>query len=184
DRLGHTAEATFPVRVVDTTPPTMCPLKDIKVGTGSGAGAIVNFKTCANDIVDGPVDPICNPPSGSFFPVGKTVVRCGAVDRHGNRSLIESFTVEVGDTTPPVLKLPGTVSAIATSKSGGRVSYTVTATDNVDPNPTVKCDPPSGAIFPLGTPPVTCKATDAAGNSSSGKFTVKVTVAWSGLLAP
>jgi len=184
DRLGHTAEATFPVRVRDRTAPTMCPLKDIKVGTNSGAGAIVNFATCANDIVDGPVTPVCNPPSGSLFPVGKTLVKCAASDQHGNKSPVESFTVEVGDTTPPVLKLPTTVSAIATSKSGARVNYTVTATDNVDPNPKVKCDPPSGALFPLGTTTVNCKATDAAGNSSSGKFTVKVTVAWTGLLAP
>jgi len=111
-------------------------------------------------------------------------VKCAASDQHGNKSPVESFTVEVGDTTPPVLKLPTTVSAIATSKSGARVNYTVTATDNVDPNPKVKCDPPSGALFPLGTTTVNCKATDAAGNSSSGKFTVKVTVAWTGLLAP
>ena len=48
----------------------------------------------------------------------------------------------------------------------------------------MKCDPPSGALFPLGTTTVTCKAADAAGNSSSGTFVVKVTVAWTGLLAP
>jgi hypothetical protein len=184
DRLGQTAEATFQVRVVDTTAPTLCPLKNIKVGTNSGAGAIVNFTPCANDVVDGPVTPTCNPPSGSFFPLGKTVVKCGAIDRHDNKSPVESFTVEVGDTTPPVLKLPTVVSAIATSKNGARVNYTVTATDNVDPSPKVKCDPPSGALFPLGTTTVTCKAADAAGNSSSGTFVVKVTVAWTGLLAP
>jgi hypothetical protein len=184
DRLGQNAEATFQVRVVDTTPPTLCPLKDIKVGTNSGAGAIVTFATCANDVVDGPVTPVCNPPSGSLFPLGKTVVKCAAIDRHGNESPVESFTVEVGDTTPPVLKLPGTVSAIATSRNGARVSYTVTASDNVDPAPKVKCDPPSGALFALGKTTVTCKATDASGNSSTGTFVVKVTVAYAGLLAP
>ena len=56
-------------------------------------------------------------------------------DRHGNASPSATFTVKVGDTTPPVLKLPGTITAFATSRNGARVNYTVTATDNVDPNP-------------------------------------------------
>jgi len=60
----------------------------------------------------------------------------------------------------------------------------VTATDNIDPNPKVKCTPPSGSLFPLGQTPVTCTATDASGNASQGTFIVKVTVAWSGLLDP
>ena len=76
------------------------------------------------------------------------------------------------------------MTAIATSKSGARVSYTVTATDNVDPNPTVKCTPPSGSLFPLGQTPVNCTATDASGNKSTGTFIVKVIVAWGGFLPP
>ena len=45
------------MNVVDTTPPTLCPLSDIMVGTNAGAGAIVNYATCADDIVDGPITP-------------------------------------------------------------------------------------------------------------------------------
>jgi ADYC domain-containing protein/HYR domain-containing protein/PA14 domain-containing protein len=184
DSSNQKASAQFTVRVVDTTPPEPCPLSDIMIGTNSGAGAIVDYATCANDIVDGPVPLVCDHPSGSFFPFGTTVVKCVATDAHGNRSAPETFTVSVGDTTPPVLKLPTVVTAIATSKLGARVSYTVTATDNVDPNPRVKCNPPSGAQFPLGKTVVTCKATDASGNSSQGTFIVKVIVKWSGLLPP
>ena len=112
------------------------------------------------------------------------MVSCAAVDKHGNKSPPSSFTVDVGDSTPPVLKLPGIVNATATSRSGARVNFTVTATDNVDPNPKVKCTPASGSLFPLGTTPVNCTATDAAGNTSNGTFKVKVTVAWGGLLHP
>jgi hypothetical protein len=43
------------------------------------------------------------------------------------------------------------------------VNYTATATDTVDPNPTVNCDPPSGSPFPVGDTIVTCPATNAAG---------------------
>ncbi len=185
DSSNHSESAQFSVRVVDTTPPDACKMKDLKVGTNSGSGAIVNYEVCkASDIVDGSIPMACDRPSGSFFPLGRTLVKCAATDKHSNRSATETFTVEVGDSTAPVLKLPGTVSAIATSRSGARVSYTVTATDNVDPNPKVKCDPPSGALFPLGKTPVNCTATDAAGNKSTGTFFVKVTVAWSGFLAP
>jgi hypothetical protein len=36
------------------------------------------------------------------------------------------------------------------------------------------CTPPSGSVFPIGTTTVTCKATDATGNSGSGSFKVRV----------
>jgi len=171
------------VQVVDTTAPEMCPLSDIMVGTNAGAGAIVTYATCADDIVDGPVSVDCDHASGSFFPFGTTVVKCSAKDQRGNRTE-DTFTVSVGDTTPPVLKMPNVVTAFATSANGARVNYTVTATDNIDPNPKVKCTPPSGSLFPLGSSTVTCKATDASGNSSQGTFKVRVIVKWSGLLPP
>ena len=119
----------------------------------------------------------CSHPPGSFFPIGNTLVRCTATDKHGNSSS-NTFTVSVGDTTPPVLHMPTVVTAIATTRNGARVTYTVTATDNFDPNPTVKCTPPSGAQFPLGPSPVKCTATDHSGNTSQGTFIVKVIVAW------
>jgi len=64
------------------------------------------------------------------------------------------------------------------------VSYVVSASDNVDPNPTVACAPASGSQFPLGTTIVKCKATDAAGNTSAGSFSVRVIVSWSGFILP
>jgi len=136
-----------------------------------------------DDIVDGTVPVKCDHDSGSFFPFGTTTVTCEAKDTRGNKAT-DSFDVSVGDTIPPVLKLPDVVTAFATSKLGARVNYTVTATDNVDPNPTVKCKPPSGSQFPIGSSTVTCTATDASGNTSQGTFKVRVLVKWSGLLPP
>src|SRR5690606_29651414 len=58
---------------------------------------------------------------------------------------------------------------------GTTVSYPVpTATDLVDPDPTVTCTPPPGTVFPLGATTVTCTATDAAGNEARVTFTVTV----------
>ncbi|HEY2903511.1 MAG TPA: HYR domain-containing protein [Polyangia bacterium] len=184
DGAMQTTTATFVVRVRDTTPPVLCDLPDKRVDANQPGGAIVTFATCATDVVDG-ADPVtCNHPSGSFFPLGKTTVTCFAVDNHGNRSPSDQFIVTVGDTTPPVLMLPGTITATATKRTGVKVTYTVTATDDGDPHPKVVCAPPSGSTFPIGTTVVTCTATDASGNQSHGSFKVHVVVAWSGLLFP
>src|SRR5262249_46231541 len=101
DSAGNSASANFTVTVQDTTPPTLCPLPDILVGTGANGGtsAVVTFATCASDIVDGDITPDCDHQSGSVFPLGTTIVTCKAVDQHHNKT-VDSFAVIVGDTTP------------------------------------------------------------------------------------
>jgi X-Pro dipeptidyl-peptidase len=78
------------------------------------------------------------------------------------------------DTIAPTLHLPADITVDATSPAGAIVTYTATATDNEDPDPSVKCLPASGSTFPIGTTTVSCTATDASGNSSTGSFTVHV----------
>jgi Tol biopolymer transport system component len=78
------------------------------------------------------------------------------------------------DTTPPTLVLPGPITVDATSPAGAVVSFTVSATDSVDPTPTVSCSRASGTTFPIGSTAVSCTSTDRAGNTSSGSFTVTV----------
>ena len=78
------------------------------------------------------------------------------------------------DTTAPVLTLPASFAVDATSPAGAIVNYTVTASDNSGAAPTVSCIPPSGATFANGPTTVNCTATDAAGNSTPGSFTVTV----------
>ncbi len=82
--------------------------------------------------------------------------------------------VGTGDTTPPTLILPATIVVDATSPAGATVTYVVSATDDMDPNPDVVCSRDSGSVFPLLTTTVSCTATDAAGNSVSGTFQVVV----------
>jgi HYR domain len=52
-----------------------------------------------------------------------------------------------------------------------------TATDDSDPSPAVACDPMPGALVPVGSTTVTCRATDAAGNTASATFRVTVHLA-------
>lgn len=73
-----------------------------------------------------------------------------------------------------MLTLPSTITMDATSPQGAVVNYMVTATDNVDPHPTVSCTPASGSTFLIGTTTVTCTATDASGNKATGSFQVVV----------
>jgi len=78
------------------------------------------------------------------------------------------------DATPPTLLLPTTIVVDAIGPAGATATYTVSATDNVDPNPVVICSPPSGSVFPLLASTVSCTATDAAGNSATETFQVVV----------
>ena len=57
---------------------------------------------------------------------------------------------------------------------GAVVTYSVSASDVVDPHPTVVCSPASGASFPLAATTVSCTASDAAGNLATGSFKVTV----------
>jgi len=80
------------------------------------------------------------------------------------------------DQTAPTLAGVPADQTVETAVSSGRVvTYTApTATDAVDPAPTVNCTLASGGNFPVGTTEVTCTATDAAGNSASASFDVTV----------
>jgi hypothetical protein len=85
------------------------------------------------------------------------------------------------DLTPPVL--PGNQTKEATSPLGTPVNFT--AADSLDPSPALSCSPPSGSVFDLGPPAdVFCTATDAAGNVSTGSFTVTVVDTTPPVLAP
>ena len=82
------------------------------------------------------------------------------------------------DTTAPVLSCPVSITALDgfADGPGEVVTFSVSATDDLDPSPTVLCSPPSGSLFPPGTTLVDCTATDATGNQSTCQFPVTVQV--------
>lgn len=163
-----------PPIVNDTTPPVLNLPADVVVEASGPTGTTVNYTVSATDTVDPSPTVDCSPPSGSVFPLGATTVSCAATDASGN-SAEGSFTITVvEDTTPPVLSLPADIVVDATRPAGAAVTYTVTATDTVDPSPTVACSPASGDVFAIGTTTVNCLATDEAGNTATANFTVHV----------
>jgi hypothetical protein len=188
DPVGNQSTASFTITVRDTRPPviTGVPPAGLVAQATSAAGAVVAFAPTAVDQIDGPRPVSCLPTSGSTFPVGRTDVTCSATDASGNRT-DATFPVTVlapDDTTPPVLTVPTTITATATTMAGAVVVYEVSASDDVDGEVAVTCSRPSGAAFALGTTQVVCTARDAAGNTATASFEVTVSVAWSGILQP
>ena len=173
DATGNQSSGSFDVAVVDTTAPALTMPPAVAAEATSAAGAVVSYVATATDAVDPAPVVDCTPAAGSTFPLGTTTVNCTATDATGNQSA-GSFDVVVGDTAAPGMTLPGTMTAEATGPSGAVVSYSVAVDDSVDPAPVVVCGPASGSTFPLGSTTVSCTATDATGNQSSGSFNVVV----------
>ncbi len=106
---------------------------------------------------------------------GDHVVKVTVLDGALSATCEMALTVQT-DTEEPVIVCPQNMTV---RPDPGQCFATVTfaprATDNC-PDVVVKADPPSGSAFPIGTTEVTCTATDTAGNSSHGVFTVTVQV--------
>jgi hypothetical protein len=183
DNAGNTASGSFTVTVVDTTPPTLDLPDDITQEATGPAGAAVTYSASATDLVDGDVTVDCTPASGSTFALGQTTVNCSATDNAGNTAT-GSFAVTVVDTTPPTLDLPDDITVEATGSAGAMVMYSTSATDLVDGSVLVFCSPVSNSTFALGQTTVNCSATDNAGNTASGSFTVHVVYAFNGFFQP
>jgi hypothetical protein len=83
------------------------------------------------------------------------------------------------DTTPPAMTAPANITVSTTQSTGSiPVHYNPpTATDNRDGTLLPRCTPGTGTQFRVGqTTTVSCTATDAAGNSRTVTFTVRVNV--------
>jgi len=104
DSFDNTSVISLLVIVIDSPPILELP-EDIEVDATSAEGAEVFFDVSATDLIDGPVTPICEPESGSLFPVGETTVTCTATDLADNTSE-GTFTVTVDATPPTTCTLP------------------------------------------------------------------------------
>jgi hypothetical protein len=98
---------------------------------------------------------------------GVTTLTYAARDRAGNQEPRKAKVVRV-DRTAPVLRIKD-LTVPATGPKGAIIDrYPVSATDRLDPNPVVRCSPPTPLtvpIQPFGTATtVVCTATDRAGN--------------------
>jgi hypothetical protein len=134
-----------------TAMPTSITVGAQKAPKGQPQGATVSFASqlSATDIVDGTFTPTASPPSGSFFPLGSTMVSVTARDKQGNASAARTFMVTV-NTKVKKPKTPSvTVSASPASISeGGSAVYTISATTANPSQPTIVNYSMSGTAVP------------------------------------
>jgi hypothetical protein len=172
DAANNERRGSFPVAVVDTLGPEMTLLGAPTAEATNERGAFVRARIHAADRVDGRVAATCSRRLPGAFPLGETTVTCSAEDESKNPTT-QAFTIVVEDTTGPVLRLPAGRVVEATGRTGATVDFTVAATDRVSGPVKPTCTPPAGP-FPLATTTVTCSATDARNNASTGTFSITV----------
>jgi hypothetical protein len=174
DPSGNAATATRTVTVTEcgifalTCPP------DLTVPNDAGlCSAVVNYPDPVPTGGVGTVSIVCNPPSGSVFPVGATIVNCTATDE-ADQTATCSFTVTVNDEEPPVITCPPDVTVQCLGDVPPPDFAEGSAVDNCDPAPVVAHlgDVPAGTNPTLITR--TYQATDASGNTSSCTQTITV----------
>jgi hypothetical protein len=79
------------------------------------------------------------------------------------------------DDVKPLVLVPDDIVAKVSGTDFARISFSVTAIDDVDGIIAPKCSHSNRSEFPLGQTQVTCTATDSSGNSDTKSFFVIVT---------
>ena len=164
--------SSVPVMVLSNSLITIkCPTNISTVATGSN-GATVFYSVTASGGCSPPPFLVANPPSGSTFPIGTTLVTVHASDTCGNSNSC-SFNITV--TPPPITILcPSNITTAATGSNGATVFFTASASGSCNPV-YLTAVPPSGSTFPFGTSLVTVTASDSCGTTTNYSFYVTVT---------
>ena len=189
DSAGSTATETFDLTVVDVNrdPVAVAVAFDVVECTGP-SGASVTLYSAGSTDPDG--DTLTISWSGPFgtssdaqptvtLPVGEHTIILTVGDGRGGTDT-DTIIVEIVDTTPPVLTIPGDVAEQLTDLAGTPVSLAAaTATDICDSDVTITTEvngvaAPIPATFPLGVTTIRYIATDDSGNVASNTTTVTV----------
>ncbi|MDU0966850.1 MAG: putative Ig domain-containing protein, partial [Staphylococcus lugdunensis] len=193
DDDGNSTETKFSIKVVDTTAPTV---KEISDQTKEVNTAIDNIEISATDnsgeVVTNRVsglpegvtfDPLTNTISGIATKVGTYPIVVTSTDADGNSVEIK-FTIKVVDTTVPTVKGISdqtkevnteidNIKIDARDNSGQAVTNTVNGLpEGVTFDP--RTNTISGVATKVGTYPIVVTSTDAEGNSTETKFSIKV----------
>ncbi|HET6350314.1 MAG TPA: HYR domain-containing protein [Candidatus Krumholzibacteria bacterium] len=130
---------TAPVFQPDMTPPTIACLADTTIECADTAGVMLEFEVTATDDCDPAPVVTADPPSGSVFPVGATLVTITASDVSGNEASC-SFTVNVVAAEPPVITSATASPATLWPPNHKmvRVKVATEVEDQCDPNPVCK----------------------------------------------
>jgi sugar lactone lactonase YvrE len=151
--------AMFNVTVKDSSPPIFKVPNSILRQAENLEGTTITYDANASDTVDGNALTICDPPSGSTFPLGLNQVTCTATDKSGNRAET-SFSVIIGQ-TPSDENTNPTISILSNNNTNQLKSLESPVSENVTDNSTPEF-PVSENVTDNSTPefPVSENVTD------------------------
>ena len=171
NQYGSATSEVAVLTIQDPTQPFITAPSNVVAKCSGPEGAKVAFTAVAGDQYDQSPTLVCEPPSGSLFPIGSTQVKCTAWDSLGNTN-VEYFTVQVVGSCDEgciAIACPQDIHAELGSQPTAKVDFKVNATNICTGMPyPVYCSPPSGSEFPLGTNLVTCIATVGGASAACG----------------
>jgi hypothetical protein len=171
------------INIVDTAAPVINIIganpMTVECGTSFSDPGATATDGCAGSV------PVSSSGSVNTSSPGSYAIEYSATD--GTHTATASRTVNVVDTTPPVISCPSNITVTLppnSMASSMAVSYpAVTATDSCSSSVTVNSSPASGSNFPVGTTTVNATASDGS-NTSSCSFTVTVLYNFTGFFPP
>ncbi|MDX1652416.1 MAG: HYR domain-containing protein [Brumimicrobium sp.] len=176
DVNGNMSTEVQAVTVVDAENPSIDAPADMTVSadvncqaTGVALGTPLTVDNCS-------VISVTNDAPGTF-PLGLTVVTWTATDAAGNIGTDTQNVTVVDDTDPTIVGLPANINVNNTPGVCSRVVSWVAPTVNDNcPGATISqtSGGASGSSFPVGVTTIQYTATDGAGNSVTGSFTITV----------
>ena len=170
--VGSGSASTPPPPPSDSTPPVIAATVSGTLGSNGWYTSNVTVSWTVTDPESAITSPACAGGTVSSDTAG-TIFTCSATSG-GGTTVAAPVTIK-RDATPPSMSVPASVVAEATGPSGAVVNYpAATASDSVSGVATVGCVPASGSTFAPGSMILTCTATDGAGNSTTGTFSVTV----------
>ncbi|XP_022111822.1 uncharacterized protein LOC110991038 [Acanthaster planci] len=179
DYAENANSCMFTVEVKDEEKPKItCPMNMApSTDPGEKYATILYTEPIVVDNFDPSPEVTCSVGQFEQFQVGSKTVTCTATDSSDNTNSC-TFKVTVGDTEPPSMQCR--VNNIYKFTDKGKATATVDyalpdVSDNVDPSPSVSCNPSSNTQFSTGSTTITCTATDSANNVNDCQFSVIVT---------
>jgi hypothetical protein len=184
DKAGNSASATQGNINIDKTDPVAMLASRLPAANAAGwNNTDVTVKWNCTDALSGPKTTQVSDTKSTEGANQTASASCE--DKAGNTKAGSLGGIKIDKTPPVLVNMPPDKAVAATSATGATVGYTnPTATDNLDPSPSVGCAPTSGSLFPPDLTTVTCSSTDQAGNTKTATFKVTVGFTFNGFLQP
>ncbi len=103
DGQGNPGTFTTMLTITDPSPPSIVCPTNLTIKASNTSGTVVNFRVLARTRCGLELPVVCEPASGSFFPIGTTKVACIASNAWGIANCSFTVTVTGLQTTKPVL---------------------------------------------------------------------------------